>query len=148
MKRPPPAPGFTLIELLVLIVVFAGSVVALLSVAIEAAKRVGDNKDYALAAQLAQEQAEMVIAVRRAGYGFVAGTSSPTAVPGYTGFSYSVVKTACTVTNQICNCTSAQTDQTTLWSLPNGCAMIDVVINRGGTSPALASITLLLAAYN
>ena len=135
MKHPRPAPGFTLIELLVLIVVFAGSVVALLSVAIDAGKRVGENKDYALAAQLAQEQAERVLAVRRAGYGLVADQTL-TAVPGYSGFSRSALKTTCT------------SGQMTTWGLDNGCTVVNIVVNRGAGTPTLASITLLLANYN
>lgn len=57
--------GFTLIELIVLMVVFFGSVVALLSVSIEAGRRVADVDVSGRAMQLAQQRAETILADRR-----------------------------------------------------------------------------------
>ncbi len=69
-----PGHGFTLVEMLVLIVVFSGSLVALLSVSRESARRIASVDASARAMQLAQERIETVIADRRnpnRGYGYV-----------------------------------------------------------------------------
>lgn len=66
--------GFTLIEMLVLIVVFSGSLVALLSVSRESARRIAEVDASARAMQYAQEKIETVLADRRnpnRGYAFV-----------------------------------------------------------------------------
>ncbi len=68
------AQGFTLIELLVLIVVFSGSLIALLSVSREAARRIAEVDASARAMQYAQERVETVLADRRnpnRGYAYV-----------------------------------------------------------------------------
>lgn len=57
--------GFTLIELIVLMVVFFGSLVALLSVSIEAGRRVADVDAAGRAMQFAQQRAEAILADRR-----------------------------------------------------------------------------------
>lgn len=57
--------GFTLIEMLVLIVVFSGSLVALLSVSRESARRIAEVDASARAMQYAQERIETVLADRR-----------------------------------------------------------------------------------
>ncbi len=138
MRSPGKARGFTLIELILMIVVFFGSVVALLSVSINAAQRVGENKDSALALQLAQEQAELVLAVRRSGYNNVS-TQFPSAtavsVPGYSGYSRSVAVTICTATQQ------------TTWGLSNGCEIVDIRVTNAAATQTLATVTLLLANY-
>jgi len=56
--------GFTLVEMLVLIIVFSGSLVALLSLSRESARRIADADSGARAMQLAQERIENVIADR------------------------------------------------------------------------------------
>lgn len=68
MKARTPAPcprGFTLIEMLVLIVVFSGSLVALLSVSRESGRRIAEVDASARAMQYAQERIETVLADRR-----------------------------------------------------------------------------------
>lgn len=131
MKLRGGARGFTLIEMIVLIVVFFASVTSLLAVAIEAGKRVGENNDSVIAMQLAQEQAEYFIALRRRDYNLVVpALPAATAVPGYSGF---------TRTNSVSNCTA------NFLGMTNGCKIVAIDVTKGGT--LLASVRLLLANY-
>jgi len=132
MNLPRPERGFTLIELIILIVVFFGSVTSLLSVAIEAAKRVGENNDSVIAMQLAQEQAEYFIAVRRKDYNLILKlvSTDPTVVTGYPGFtrSYSISDCSANYLGMI-----------------NGCRFVAIDVAKGAT--LLATVKLLLANY-
>ncbi len=65
LARPGRRSGFTLVELVVLIVVFSGSLIGLLSVSRESARRIAEVDASARAMQYAQERVEMVLADRR-----------------------------------------------------------------------------------
>ncbi len=139
------ADGFTLIELLVLIVVFSGSLVALLSVSREAARRIAEVDASARAMQYAQERIEMVLADRRnpnRGYAYVplqaASCTTPSANCAYpienpvTGTSL-VRSVAITDVSAASNCPNAG----------NGCKQVLVTVTQSGRK--LASIAALLA---
>ena len=144
MKRTHTA-GFTLIELIVLIVVFFGSLLALLSVAIEAARRVADADASARAMQYAQERAETILADRRnpnRNYAYVPLQSA----------SCAVLSASCAypLENPITGSALARSVQITNASAhplcPNptlGCKLVLVSITRSGRN--LALISLLLA---
>jgi len=126
--------GFTLIELIVLIVVFFGSVTSLLSVAIEAAKRVGENKDSSLAIQLAQEKAEIILSDRRnPGLGYVSvASSAENPVSGFSDFSRSTVVTDAP-SNPLCPSATA------------GCKLVVVTVSKN--SQTLATVTFMFANF-
>ena len=137
MNLPSTARGFTLIELIVLIVVFFGSVTSLLSVAIEAAKRVGENKDSSTAIQLAQEKAEIILSDRRnpgLGYAYVTagnyGLENP--VPGFSDFSRSTAVTDAS-SNTLCPSATA------------GCKLVVVTVSKN--SQTLGTETFMLANF-
>jgi type II secretory pathway pseudopilin PulG len=128
------AHGFTLIELVFLIVVFFGSVIALLSVVAEAAKRVGENDDYAKATQLAQEKAELILTDRRnpgRDYAYVTSAAYPTESPvsGYGDFVRAVAITDYS-SNALCP------------SATNGCKLIVVTVSKNGATMATVTLTL------
>lgn len=144
MLRPSPQ-GFTLIEMLVLIVVFSGSLVALLSVSRESARRIAEVDASARAMQYAQERIETVLADRRnpnRGYAAVplqaascASLSTNCAYPQ----ENPIPGTSLVRTVQI-------TDATTSSACPNpghGCKQVLVVITHNGQR--LASLAALLA---
>ena len=137
--------GFTLVELLVLIVVFSGSLVALLSVSRESARRIADVDASARAMQLAQERIETVIADRRnpnRGYAYLPLQAASCVLPSSScaypidnglpgsGLSRSV---------QISDASSSS-------SCPvpaAGCKQVQVNVTKNGV--LLASLTALLA---
>lgn len=137
--------GFTLIELLVLIVVFSGSLVALLSVSREAARRIAEVDASARAMQYAQERIETVLADRRnpnRGYAYVplqaASCTAPSSSCAYpidnpvagTSLVRSVVITDASAAS---NCPNSG----------NGCKQVLVTVTQSGRK--LASIAALLA---
>ncbi len=137
--------GFTLIEMLVLIVVFSGSLVALLSVSHESARRIAEVDASARAMQFAQERIETVLADRRdpqRGYAAVplqasscASLSAACAYP----LENPIPGTRLQRSVQI-------TDISTGSSCPNpanGCKEVLVTISQGGRK--LASLAALLA---
>ncbi len=144
--RARPAPhGFTLIEMLVLIVVFSGSLVALLSVSRESARRIAEVDASARAMQYAQERIETVLADRRnpqRGYASVplqtancAVLSASCAYP----MENSIPGTPLSRSVQI-------TDVSTSTSCPNpgsGCKQVLVTVSHNGRK--LASLAALLA---
>lgn len=138
MNPPSTGRGFTLIELIVLIVVFFGSVTSLLSVAIEAAKRVGENKDSSIAIQLAQEKAEIILTDRRnpgLGYAYVASNpySAENPVSGFfSDFSRSTEVTDAP-SNPLCASATA------------GCKLVVVTVSKN--SQTLATVTFMLANF-
>lgn len=137
--------GFTLIEILVLIVVFSGSLVALLSVSREAARRIAEVDASARAMQYAQERLETVLADRRnpgRGYAAVpiqsAACASVSASCAYP-IDDPVVGTTLVRSVQI-------TDVSAGGSCPNpgnGCKQVMVTVTQG--SRKLASLAALLA---
>lgn len=147
MKHASPSPveGFTLIEMLLLIVVFSGSLVALLSVSREAARRIAETDGSARAMQYAQERIETVLADRRnpnRGYAYVplqsascASVSSSCAYP----IENPVTGTSLVRSVQV-------TDASGGASCPNpsnGCKQVLVTVTQGGRK--LASLAALLA---
>lgn len=139
------ARAFTLIEMLVLIVVFSGSLVALLSVSRESARRIAEVDASARAMQLAQERIEAVIADRHnpnRGYAYVplqaASCSTPSASCAYPAES-GLMGTSLARSVQI-------SDVSTSSSCPvsaAGCKQIQVSVTKNGV--LLASLTTLLA---
>lgn len=137
--------GFTLMEILVLIVVFSGSLVALLSVSRESARRIADIDSSARAMQYAQERIETVLADRRnpnLGY-----TTVPLQEPGCTVVSANcayplespMAGTSLSRSVQI-------TDASATTACPNpvnGCKQVLVTISHHGQK--LASLAALLA---
>lgn len=137
--------GFTVIEMLVLIVVFSGSLVALLSVSREAALRIAEVDASARAMQYAQERIETVLADRRN--------------PGRGYSSVPLQEASCAAVSA--NCVyplespipgtqlqrSVQiTDLSGSSSCPNpsnGCKQVLVTVSQGGRK--LASLAALLA---
>lgn len=141
----PPAQGFTLIEMLVLIVVFSGSLVALLSVSRESARRIAEVDASARAMQYAQERIETVLADRRnpnRGY---------TAVPLQTATCAAVAANcAYPLENPIPGTPLVRsvqvTDASASTACPNpsnGCKQVLVTITHNGRR--LASLAALLA---
>lgn len=137
--------GFTLLEMLVLIVVFSGSLVALLSVSRESARRIAEVDDSARAMQMAQERIEAVIADRHnpnRGYAYVPLQSA----------SCSVISASCAypAENSVMSTHLARnvqiTDASTSSSCPvpaAGCKQVQVNVTLNGR--LLASLTALLA---
>jgi len=141
----PSAAGFSLIELLLLIVVFSGSLVALLSVSRHAAQRIAEVDASARAMQYAQERIETVLADRRnpgRGYAYVpiqsstcASLSASCAYP----LENPVTGTSLVRSVQV-------TDISAGGSCPNpanGCKQVLVTVTQGGRK--LASLAALLA---
>ncbi|MEO0316787.1 MAG: hypothetical protein RL404_464 [Pseudomonadota bacterium] len=144
MKR---AHGFTLIEMLVLIIVFSGSLVALLSVSQEAARRIADVDATARSIQYAQQRMETVLSDRRnpnRKYAYVplqlATCASVAANCAYPR------ENPITGTNLV---RSVQiTDASASPSCPNpsaGCKLVVVTVTQNGRT--LASVGALLANY-
>ncbi len=139
------AKGFTLVELVVLIVVFSGSLVALLSVSREAARRIADVDASARAMQYAQERVEMVLADRRnpnRGYAYVPLQAA----------SCSTLSASCAypLENPITGTTLVRsvqvTDVSSSSACPNpsnGCKQVLVSVTQQGRK--LASLAALLA---
>ncbi len=145
LQPPRPAQGFTLIEMLVLIVVFSGSLVALLSVSREAARRIAEVDASARAMQYAQEGIEMVLADRRN------PNRAFSYVPIQSG-SCTTLSASCAypINNPIPGTTLVRSvqisDESTSSSCPNasaGCKQVLVVVTQNGRK--LASIAALLA---
>ncbi len=137
--------GFTLIEMLLLIVVFSGSLVALLSVSREAARRIAETDSSARAMQYAQERIETVLADRRnpnRGYAYVplqsASCASVSASCAYP-IENPVTGTSLVRSVQV-------TDASGSSSCPNpsnGCKQVLVTVTQSGRK--LASLAALLA---
>lgn len=141
----PSADGFTLIELLVLIVVFSGSLVALLSVSREAARRIGEVDASARAMQYAQERIETVLADRRnpnRGYAYVpVQAASCTTVSATCAYPVEnpVTGTSLVRSVQITNVSAGGS-----CPVPSaGCKQVLVTVTQNGRK--LASIAALLA---
>ncbi len=144
-RQRPAIAGFTLIEMLVLIVVFSGSLVALLSVSREAAQRIAGVDASARAMQYAQEKIETVLADRRnpaRGYASVplqnSSCSTLTASCAYP-IDNPIPGTALVRSVQI-------SDASAGGSCPNpsrGCKQVLVSVTQGGRK--LASVAVLLA---
>lgn len=140
-----PTHGFTLVEMLVLIVVFSGSLVALLSVLRESARRVADVDASARAMQLAQERIETVIADRHnpnRGYAYVplqaASCTSLSASCAYPAES-AILGSGLSRSVQISDASSSA-------SCPvpaAGCKQVQVHVTKQGV--LLASLSTLLA---
>ena len=136
--------GFTLIELVIMIIVFFGSVVALLSVSREAAQRVADVDASSRAMQYAQERAEMVLADRRnpnRNYAYVplqsascASVSATCAYPIESPLSGTSLVRSVQITDASAN--PLCPDPT------SGCKLVLVTLSRNGRS--VATVTLLL----
>jgi len=137
--------GVTLVELVVLIVVFSGSLVALLSVSRESARRIAEVDAGARAMQFAQERVEMVLADRRnpnRGYLWVPLQSA----------SCSTLSASCAypLENPMAGTSLARsvqiTDASTSSACPNpssGCKQVLVTVAQNGRK--LASLAALLA---
>ena len=137
--------GFTLIELLVLIVVFSGSLVALLSVSREAARRIAEVDASARAMQYAQERIEMVLADRRnpnRGYAYVpVQAASCATLSASCAYPIDNPVTGTSLVRSV-----AITDVSAGGSCPNpsaGCKQVLVTVTQNGRK--LASIAALLA---
>lgn len=137
--------GFTLIELLLLIVVFSGSLVALLSVSRESARRIAEVDASARAMQYAQERIETVLADRRdpdRGYAAVplqsascASVSASCAYPLENPIPGTQLQRSVQVTDVSAGGSCPNT--------ANGCKQVLVSISQGGRK--LASLAALLA---
>ncbi len=141
------ARGFTLIEMLLLIVVFSGSLVSLLSVSRESARRIAEVDASARAMQYAQERIETVLADRRnpqRGYHAVPlQTASCTTLAANCAYPLEnpVPGTGLVRSVQITDASSAS-------HCPNpasGCKQILVTLTHNGRK--LASLAALLANY-
>ncbi len=142
-----PAHGFTLIEMLVLIIVFSGSLVALLSVSQEAARRIADVDATARSIQYAQQRMETVLSDRRnpnRKYAYVplqlATCASVAANCAYPREN-PIAGTNLVRSVQI-------TDASASASCPNpsaGCKLVIVTVTQNGRT--LASVGALLANY-
>ncbi len=145
-RRMPPRPtGFTLIEMVLLIVVFSGSLVALLSVSRHAAQRIAEVDASARAMQYAQERVETVLADRRnpgRGYAYVPIQSSTCA--SLSASCAYPIENPVTGTSLV---RSVQvTDVSAGGSCPNpanGCKQVLVTVTQGGRK--LAALAALLA---
>ena len=142
---PTRAAGFTLIEMLLLIVVFSGSLVALLSVSRHAAVRIAEVDASARAMQYAQERIETVLSDRRSpgrGYTYVPIQSSTCA--SLSASCAYPIENPVTGTSLV---RSVQvTDISAGGSCPNpanGCKQVLVTVTQGGRK--LASLAALLA---
>ncbi len=147
MRRPATSSlrGFTLIEMLVLIVVFSGSLVALLSVSREAARRIAEVDASARAMQYAQERLETVLADRRnpnRGYAAVPlQSASCTAVSASCAYPLENSINGTTLVRSV-----QVTDVSGSSSCPNpgnGCKQVLVTVSQNGRK--LASLASLLA---
>lgn len=137
--------GFTLVELVVLIVVFSGSLVALLSVSREAARRIADVDASARAMQYAQERVEMVLADRRnpnRGYAYVVLQSATCNAPSANCvYVYENPMTGTSLSRSV-----QVTDISGNSACPNpsnGCKQVLVTVTQNGRK--LASLAALLA---
>jgi len=137
--------GFTLVELVVLIVVFSGSLVALLSVSREAARRIADIDASARAMQYAQERVEMVLADRRnpnRGYAYVPLQSAGcNAISASCAYPYENPMTGTALSRSV-----QVTDISGSSACPNpanGCKQVLVTVTQNGRK--LASLAALLA---
>lgn len=130
MKRPVQA-GFTLIELIMVIIIVALASVPILGQFTQVAGSTLLDEEIQTAAQLAQERAEGILALRRGqGYAAVAtGTTNDVLTGGYSGYSRSV-----TVTEPPAGggCASGAT-----------CKGVVVSVNRGLANRALVSFVLV-----
>ncbi len=124
--------GFTLIELVLVIVIITIASVPLFSLFTQATSSILSNEELQTAAQLAQEQAESVLALRRTqGFAAVApGTTNEPAV--YNGFNRTTVVGAPSPVPTGC---------------PAGPACNEVVIQVDKGGPVLAEVSLLLVDY-
>ncbi len=137
--------GVTLVELVVLIVVFSGSLVALLSVSREAARRIADVDASARAMQYAQERVEMVLADRRnpnRGYAYVPLQSATCpALSASCAYPYENPLTGTSLSRGV-----AITDFSANSACPNpsnGCKQVLVTVTKNGRT--LASLAAMLA---
>lgn len=155
MKAPHPthsprryaARGVTLVELVVLIVVFSGSLVALLSVSREAARRIAEVDASARAMQYAQERVEMVLADRRnpnRGYAWVplqSGTCSTLSASCAYPYENPMTGTSLARSVQV----SDYSANSACPNPTNGCKQVLVTVTQNGRK--LASLAALLANY-
>lgn len=123
--------GFSLVELVIVILVLTLASVPVLGRFTQVAGSLSINEELQVAAQLAQERAEQVLATRRlSGYAAVAvGTTTDTLGGNYAAYGRSVTVTtyggsACPVVN---------------------CKQVAIAVTNGATNRA--SIDLLLAEY-
>ena len=137
--------GFTLVELVVLIVVFSGSLVALLSVSRESARRIAEVDASARAMQYAQERVEMVLADRRnpnRGYAYVPlQSASCNVVSASCAYPYENPITGTSLSRSV-----QVTDISGSSACPNpssGCKQVLVTVTQNGRK--LASLAELLA---
>ncbi len=137
--------GFTLIEMLVLIVVFSGSLIALLSVSRESARRIAEVDASARAMQYAQERIETVLSDRRdpdRGYAYVPLQSATcTAVSATCAYPLESPVTGTSLQRSV-----QITDVSNGGSCPNpanGCKQVIVTVSQNGRK--LASLAALLA---
>ncbi len=145
-RRMPVRPaGFTLIEMVMLIVVFSGSLVALLSVSRHAAQRIAEVDASARAMQYAQERIETVLADRRnpgRGYAYVPIQSSSCAsLSASCAYPMESPVTGTSLVRSV-----QVTDISAGGSCPNpanGCKQVLVTVTQGGRK--LASLAALLA---
>ena len=144
-RSPQANQGFTLVELVVLIVVFSGSLVALLSVSRESARRIAEVDASARAMQYAQERVEMVLADRRnpnRGYAYVPlQSASCNAISASCAYPYENPMTGTALSRSV-----QVTDISASSACPNpanGCKQVLVTVTQNGRK--LASLAALLA---
>ncbi len=137
--------GFTLIELVLLIVVFSGSLVAMLSVSLESTRRIAEVDASARAMQYAQERLETVLADRRnpnRGYASVPlQTASCSTLDANCAYPLENPITGTQLQRSV-----QVSDISAGGSCPNsssGCKQVLVTISKGGRK--LASLAALLA---
>ena len=137
--------GFTLVELIVLMVVFFGSLVALLSVSIEAGRRVADVDASGRAMQFAQQRAESILADRRNPNRNYAGiplqAASCMSVSATCAYP---IESRLAGTDLVRSVHISDASASSLCPNPaSGCKQVTVTITRGART--LASVMLMLA---
>ena len=129
--------GFTLIELVLVIIIISVASVPLFSLYSQATSSLLNNEDIQTAAQLAQERAERILALRRSqGFNAVPDIAPSSLTENLTGNF--------TGYTRITNITQPGTPPA---GCPPGaiCNLVAISVNRGG--PVLAQISLLLVNY-
>ncbi len=121
--------GFTLIELVLVIIIITVASVPLFGMFTQATTSLLDNEDLQVAAQLAQEQAEKLLAQRRA-LDFTAVSASTTETGIYNGFNR-----------------TTDVAQPPPGGCPGGtlCKAVTVSVDKGG--PVLVEVVFLLVDY-
>lgn len=124
--------GFTLIETIIVMVILSIAAVAIINLQGNVFNGQSNNKDLQVGAQLLQECAEQVIAVRRKSGLNAVTTSTCNALGNYGGFGVPIITIAADNTGAVC---------------PTGgtCNQVMITLSKGGSS--LTPVTVELVNY-